>query len=51
MEIVIWLLVVLFASVPAGLLTTSLVIWHERRRISEAVQRPPRKVETPICIP
>ena len=41
MEIVIWLLVVLLAAVPAGLLTTFAVVWHERRRLPEPVQRPP----------
>jgi len=50
MEIVIWLLVVLLAAVPAGLLTTFAVVWHERRRIPEPGQRLPRKVETPAFV-
>lgn len=51
MEIVIWLLVVVLAAVPAGLLTTYAVVWHERRRLPEPVQRPAPEVETPIFIP
>lgn len=51
MEIVIWLLVVALAAVPAGLLTTSAVVWHERRRLPESVQRSPRGAETPVSVP
>ncbi|HEY5852640.1 MAG TPA: hypothetical protein VIW24_00970 [Aldersonia sp.] len=51
MEIVIWLLVVLLAAVPAGILTTFAVVWHERRRVPEPPQRPAPTVDTPIFIP
>lgn len=50
MEIVIFLLVVALAAVPAGLLTTFVVVWHEGRRLPEPVQSAPREAATPVSV-
>ena len=47
MEIVILLAVVVLVAVPASLVTTFAVIWHEQRRILPPARPIPSTVDTP----